>query len=80
MKMIPYPSDMNAIEIAVWAAEFVRWRATISMASDQSLESEITGTIVSANCAVADLRRARSAQEAADRIARESVRAKKEEK
>lgn len=53
---IPYLTDLNALEIAVWAAEFVRARAKVSLPPHAA---EIDQAIASANAALDDFRRAR---------------------
>ena len=66
---IPYPGDLNPIEIAVWAAEFVRERAAHSAtchAAGYTAESAdvlvAAVAVEAANRAVDDLRRARGRQ------------------
>lgn len=50
---IPYPSDLNSIETAVWAAEYVRERFRLGPAKDY----DVANAIRSANAAVEDLRK-----------------------
>ena len=49
---IPYPGDLNTIETAVWAAEYVRVRATVQY-------DDVEVAIEHANRAVDELRMAR---------------------
>jgi hypothetical protein len=59
MKPIPYPGDLNPIELAVWSAEYVRARAA-RMYDAQPPEplraNDVDLAIDSANYAVKDLR------------------------
>lgn len=54
---IPYPGDLNPIETAVWAAEFVRVRANRHRAHG-STRNDVAAAIEEANDAVDDLRNA----------------------
>lgn len=56
---IPYPGDLNPIETAVWAAEYVRSRAERALMNGPACSDDIAGAIEEANYAVADLRHAR---------------------
>ena len=63
MTKIPCPGDLNAIEIAVWAAEYARERAARmyeAQPPEPMREHDVEAAIESANYAVADLREARN--------------------
>lgn len=53
---ISYPRDLNPIEAAVWAAEYVRARAELRGSSVHA--AELAAAVVEANRAVHDLRHA----------------------
>jgi hypothetical protein len=57
MKKIPYSGDLTPIEQAVWAAEYVRVRA--SFATQSTRADVITTAIGEANDAVAELKERR---------------------
>jgi hypothetical protein len=60
---IPYPGDLNTIETAVWAAEYVRRRSLLNSPTSGAMPEEvIDSAIFSANHAVEDLRRASDRQ------------------
>ena len=63
---IPYPGDLNAIELAVWSAEYVRARAaslygtcTAAQPPKSLRDDDVDLAAASANYAVDDLRRVR---------------------
>ena len=61
MRRIPFPcpGDLNAIEIAVWAAEYVRVRAERRSTVGFAVDDDIADAADEANRAVDDLRRVR---------------------
>lgn len=58
---IPYPGDLNPIETAVWAAEYVRARAERSRMAGPARPDTVAAAVEEANHAVEDLRHAREA-------------------
>ena len=56
---IPYPGDLNPIEIAVWAAEFTRVRARAVPSVALRSEDDVVSAVEAANAAVDDLRHLR---------------------
>jgi hypothetical protein len=56
---IPYPGDLNPIDTAVWAAEFVRVRASLTRMGGPSRIDDVATAIEEANHAVDDLHHAR---------------------
>lgn len=58
MMKFPHPDDLNTIETAVWASEYIRRRA-IAMAIGPLRISDNDAAIDAANRAVEDLRMAR---------------------
>ena len=56
---IPCPGDLNPIEAAVWAAEFVRVRAERSGVNGPARADDVVTAIEEANHAVDDLRHVR---------------------
>ena len=56
---IPYPGDLNPIEIAVWAAEYVRVLAHHRDMTGSTDNNDITIAVEKANNMVDDLRRVR---------------------
>ena len=57
---ISYPGDLNPIETAVWAAEYVRVRADRSAINGPARTDDVAAAVEEANHAVDDLRLARS--------------------
>jgi hypothetical protein len=55
---IPYPGDLNPIETAVWAAEYVRYLAACSTRHSRGPD-DIAAAVEAANETIDDLRRAR---------------------
>ena len=56
---IPYPGDLNSIETAVWAAEYVRERFRLATCAGPAKDYEVEDAIMAANAAVEDLLRVR---------------------
>lgn len=56
---IPYPGDLNSIETAVWAAEYVRERFRLATYAGPAKDYEVEQAIRAANAAVTDLHKAR---------------------
>ena len=58
---IPYPEDLNPLETAVWAAEYVRYLAARSDATKRWPPNvdDVDDAILNANDTIDELRRAR---------------------